>query len=357
MRALATRIHLDRQALGRLPFGIPAGVLIALALLGFWRLSRGMTLGPGAIVAYAEELPHSVGPLEGGRLKEITVRLGQPVHAGDVLAQLDPQKLELARERLQAELAQAQAELAAQEDLQGAQLQRGQIQAVRAHAAEERARAELQELTRQVDRLAALRTENLVHASALEEARRRQQAVAADLAARPGGTARELELMGLRPRPQTDQSTRLDERLAPFRAALRVKEAALHQTEYALRELTLRAPVDGTVGAILQRPGDVLAAGAPVVTLVTARAGHVVAFVPERQVGRVAAGSPVQLRRIGALGSALRGHVTELAPMLEEVPLRARPAPAVSLWARRVVITLDQPASLLPGEAFRVSAR
>ena len=96
---------------------LPAGLFIGLALLGFWVLSRGMTLGSGSIIGYAEEQPHAVGPLQPGRLKEVRVTLGQAVKAGEVLAILDSRPLELKRARLQAELAQAKAQLLADKPL------------------------------------------------------------------------------------------------------------------------------------------------------------------------------------------------------------------------------------------------
>lgn len=335
---------------------LPAGVLVVAALGGFWVLTGGMTRGPGTITGYAEERVHSVGSLQAGRIQAVSVQLGQAVRAGEVVALLDTRPLELQREQLRAELAQAQAELVAGQDIQSALLQRGQLQAVRVHAVEERERAELRELDQQVKRLEKLGAAHLIRASEVEEARRRQRAVAADLEARLVGSARELEQMGLRPRAQADQAERLQQRIAPLQAALRVKEAALHQIELALAEMTLRAPVDGTIGAILQQPGDVVSVGAPVLSVITMRPGYVVAFVPERRIAGITAGSAVKLRRIGILTSALSGHVAELAPMVEEVPARVRPSPTVPTWARRVVIKLDEPAQLLPGEAFRVSA-
>ena len=342
-----------RFLLGKIPAWLP----VLLALGGFWYLSRGMLLGGGNLTAYAEEQHHNVGPLQSGWLKSVSVQLGQEVKAGDVIAQLESKPLELQRERLQAELAQAKAMLLAQEDTQSSQLQRSQLQAVRAHAVEERSRAELRELNQQLKRLNALKAQQLVRASDVEAAQRRQRAMAAELAARPAGTPRELELMGLRPRPLTDQNDRLEERLGPYRAAVTVSESALREIEYAIAELTLRAPVDGTVGAILQRAGDVLTAGAPVVTLVTARPGTLVAYAQERQMGTLVPGSTVNLRRPGLFTPLLRGRVIELAPLIEEFPLRARPSPAAPMWGRRIVIQLEKPMPLIPGETFRVGTR
>lgn len=336
---------------------LPSLLLVLVAAAGFWVLSRGMTLGAGAVVGYAEDQLHSVGPVKAGRLQTVPVRLGQEVKAGQVLAQLDTRALELQRERLRAQLAQAKAVVVAEHDVQNTLLLLNQIQAVSTHIDETRARAELRELDLQVKRLQWLGTRRLVRESDLEEARRRQHSLAADLAARPTGTTSELALIGRRPRSTDEQAQRLAERLAPYRAAVVVSENALRELEHAIAELTLRAPVDGTIAAILQRPGDALGAGTPVVTVVTTRRGHLVAYVPERQLHSLRVGTPVSVRRSGAFVAALKGHVTELAPMVEEFPPRARTSATVPAWGRRVVIVLDDLAPLIPGEAFRVSAR
>lgn len=335
----------------------PAALPVLLALGGFWVLSPDLAGGRGAFTGYAEEQLHPVAPLQVGRLKSVPVQLGMPVHAGDVVAVLDARPLELQRAELLTELAQAEAQLVAAQDVQRAGLQRGQLQAVRTHAIEERSRAELRELNVQVKRLRQLSAAHLVRQSELEAALVKQQAVEADLRSRPTGTPRELQLMGLQPRPQSDQLERLEDRLAPYRAALQVKQAALHQVEYAIGEMTLRAPVDGMIDTILLWPGAMVTPATPVLNIVAMRPGRIVAFVPERQVHGVRVGGRVKVRRIGRLLGALPGRLTALAPIVEEVPPRARVSPTAPLWARRVLIELDTPVQLLPGEAFHVGLR
>jgi hypothetical protein len=43
-----------------------------------------------------------------------------------------------------------------------------------------------------------------------------------------------------------------------------------------------------------------------------------------------------------------------LGPIVDQVPLRCRPDPRVPAWGRDVVIALERPAALLPGQAFDV---
>lgn len=342
-----------RSLIGR----IPAWLLVAMAGAGFWVLSRGMTLGPGTAVGYVEEQVYSVSPLQAGRIKELRISLGQAVKAGDILVQLDTRQLDLRKQKVQAELQQAKAQLLAEQDLQAAQLARGQLQAVRANADVQRMRAELREVDQSVKRLSNLTTQRLVRADEVEAARKQQKALAAELSARPHASNKDMEQMGLRPRPLSEQQRRLEQRLGPQQVAIAVHEAELAQIDYEISELTLRAPVDGLVGVILHRVGDVVSAGMPVITLVTSRPGHIVTYVPERQIRNYPPGAVVSLRKIGVAVAAMRAHVVELAPMVEEVPVRARPTPSVPMWGRRIVVKLDDPVPLLPGDAFRVSTR
>lgn len=344
-----------REVLQKVLRHTPSGLLVLAALLGFAYLTRGTSHSRGAFTAYAEAQVHMVAPMLAGRLKAVHVQLGQRVKQGDVIALMDDRAVLLQRERVTALLQQARAQLEAERDLQDASLQRGQLQAVRSRAAQERSRAELRELDKQVARLDALTQDHLVKASELEAARRRQQAVAADLEARSLGTIREEEQMGLRPRTKAEQQHRLALRLAPFEAAVRAQEAALRELDQTIAEHTLKAPVDGIVGEILHRPGDTLPAATVIVNLVRARPGHVIAYLPERHVGGVAVGQLATLRKFGQLQGTQRGKVAELAPIIDEVPPRARQAPTVPQWARRVVIVLSQETPLLPGEAFHVT--
>lgn len=334
-----------------------SALLIIGAVAGFWLLSNGMSVGPAGITGYADERVHQIGPLQAGRLKTLRVILGQAVRAGDIVAELDPRPFELERDRLDARLKQAEAQLKAQLDIERANLQRNQLQAVRMHVGEERTRAELRELNKQVDRLESLQVEQLVRASDVESARQRQRTLAADLATRPTGSNRSLATMGLRPRPAAEQDARLQERLAPYRAALAVEEAALREVQHTLSELVLRAPVDGRVSAILQQPGDVLSAGMPVVMLSAPRPGFVIGYVPERQSRRVDNGRRVRLRRIGTLSGTLNGQIIEIAPALEPAPPRLSGKLGLPLYVRRIVVRLDDSTPLLPGETFHIALR
>jgi len=124
--------------------------------------------------------------------------------------------------------------------------------------------------------------------------------------------------------------------------------------ELLLEDRTLRAPSDGVVARTLASPGDVLAAAAEVLTVTAPPRGLVTAWVHEKLAADVRVGQAVSVQRVGALGGRLAGHVAQLSPRVEEMPDRLRAAPHIPVWGRRMVVKLDAPAELLPGEAFDV---
>lgn len=336
---------------------IPKWLLVVLSLLGFYYFSHGFSVGPGTAIGYAEEIIHQVGPLQAGRIKELRVSLGQQVKAGEIVALMDARPLELQRATLLAELARLQADLVAEEDLQASLLQRGQIQAVRAYSDVQRMRAEMREYEKQLSRLKKLQKQKLVRADEVENAQRQKSSLSANLSSRPSGNLRDQELMGLRPRPKSDQERRLQDRLGPFRSAIAVKEAELSQLQHSLSELILRAPVDGIVGPILQRQGDVIAAATPILQIITGRPDYLLAFVPERQIARYPKNGLVELRKPGLVGKVWFARIVELGPQVEEVPLRSRPTHNVPSFGRRIVLKLETAHELIPGESFRVNPR
>lgn len=348
-----------RGRIGRLPKSIggrlPAVLVVAAAGVGFVSLVPGGSTASLSTRGYAEAIDRPVAALRAGRLASLRVRVGQHVRAGQVLAALDPRELDARRERLNAEMGQLEARLLAERNVQDLDVMRGELLALRVRASEREDRAELRELTTQMNRLDGLASQQLVRATEVEDARRKREALAARVAtydkALENGQAG-LGEKGVRGAP--GHAVAVATRLAPFREALKVQEAELHEIKIQLADLTLRAPADGTVSSILHRPGDVVPAAQPVLTVVTSRPGVVVATVPERAAGGIDVGTAARVRRPGLWTAWSDGRVIEVAPEMEEIPIRARPSPGVPAWGRRVVIEVASVEPLLPGETFHV---
>jgi RND family efflux transporter MFP subunit len=98
-------------------------------------------------------------------------------------------------------------------------------------------------------------------------------------------------------------------RLREARLALRTAELELREAEYQLERRTIHAPFAGWVGLIDVAIGDRLSASDEVATL-TDRSEILIDFrVPERAVGLVEPGMPLEARPLGISGPPLSGEV------------------------------------------------
>jgi len=78
-------------------------------------------------------------------------------------------------------------------------------------------------------------------------------------------------------------------------SAVSAAMAQLDQARANLRDLTIRAPFTGTVLTRTAEPGEVLAAGTPVVTLLNLQKVYLRGFVPEGQIAKVKLGQSARI--------------------------------------------------------------
>lgn len=340
------------SALGRFP---ATPFLAIAAAFGFFHVHQGHIGGAASAVAYAEAIHHQVGPTAPGRIAEVRVQVGQVVKAGEPMIVMDDRALQLSKIRAVTQLAKLRAdELAATLD-EESKVTRSELWVLKAKADEQSDRAELEEVARQMERLGGLLERQMVPAAEAESAREKLRMLEARVETydKAIGSGRAGFDRGLGSGHKKSVETRLE----PYRQAVLVQQAAIKQLDQQLDELTIRAPVDGVVSALVHRHGDVVAAAAEVVSLVTSRPGTVTVIVPESSAARVTLGEAAELRRDKLLARPLAGRVVELSPEVEEIPLRARPSPSIAAWGRRATIEISGGEPILPGEAFHVAFR
>ena len=96
--------------------------------------------------------------------------------------------------------------------------------------------------------------------------------------------------------------------------------------EVQLERLTLRAPLTGVVLKRLARQGEVVAAGAPVLTVARLDELTLTVYVPEAELGRVAVGQAVEARADAFPGRAFPGQVQSIASRAEFTPRNVQTA-------------------------------
>lgn len=238
--------------------------------------------------AYLHQARISVAPTIGGRVVSVNVHELQPVKAGDVLFQVDPQPFELA-------VTQAEAAVNA------ARIQVEQMKAALAQAeaqaalADDEAQYQQDELTRQE----ALSGKGVTSTSALDETRHtsRQAREKAEVAKLTADAAR--AALGGDPSAATDDHP-----------AVRAALAELDRARYNLSVTSVTAPADGVIyQAASFHEGVMLAAGQPVFALVETGDVWVDANFKETQLVDISRGQKAEIVFDATPGKTFTGTV------------------------------------------------
>ncbi len=255
---------------------------------------------PNEVQGYVEgEFVYVASP-QAGRLDELNVERGTQVKAGDPLFRLESEPEKAARDEAQRRLDQARANL---EDLKKGK-RPTEIESIEAQLrqAQDAATLSQEEFSRQEKLFASGATtqQNLDRARAVrDQDRRRVAQLEADLK-----TAR----LGSR----SDQ-------IAAAEANVQALEAALAKADWALSQKRQTAPQAGLVFDTVYRPGEWVAAGRPVVSLLPPQNIKVRAFVPETRVSSLRPGDRVQVTGDG-VPEPLVGTISFISPQVEYTP-------------------------------------
>jgi HlyD family secretion protein len=363
---------------------VAAILLIASYLLGWFRNNRTSEISFSGNLEFTEVEISFKFP---GLLAEMNVREGDPVRRGTVLAKLDQTQLLHQRDRVKAALASARvrsAQVATSLDLQ-TELVEGQIEQRRAEvraaqamldellagarsqdleqarAAVTRARVEFQNAEGDWKRAEQLFKDEDISASAYDLAKTRYEATAAALTQ----AEERLALVKEGARRETIEAARAQVERA--QAGLRLSEAGrlelvrLKQEQEArlkdveqieaelgvldtqLRDAVAISPIDGVVLVKSAEPGEVVAAGAAVLSLGDCEHPWVRGYVGESDLGRVKLGAKVRVTTDSHPGKAYWGKVSFLSSEAEFTPKQIQTPEERIKLVYRIKVELPNP--------------
>lgn len=110
------------------------------------------------------------------------------------------------------------------------------------------------------------------------------------------------------------------ERVHEASAAAEAAQARANSLHVNLEDMRLKAPVTGRVLYRLAEPGEVLAAGGKVLTLLDLSNVYMTLFLPTEKVGQVQLGAAARLLLDGLPGQAVPASVTFVAPKAQFTP-------------------------------------
>ncbi len=286
---------------------------------------------------------------------EMLVEEGQPVEAGQIVAQLDNAELQHAVHEARAALALTEADLAqlqsgarvediaaagaalraAQASLTAASADRDRlnkgVQTANVAAAEavlSEAEANLKIAQDTYDRIAVYGTVEEQARAQLAAARQTRDAAQARLSQLLAGADDELKAANARvtlalAQRDAAQAT-LDkaragatlEEIASAEARVEMARAAVERTQVTLDRVTLRAPFAGVIARVLVRAGEFVGPGQPVVVVGDLSRWQIeTEDLSEEDVARVAVGQPVAITFDALPDLSLPGRVTRIAPI------------------------------------------
>ena len=315
-------------------------VVAVLAIVPIAGCRRDAAEGPLRASGYVEATEVRVAPDVGGRVLEIKVDEGDRVAAGALLVRLDTSDTDLAVRRVEAERAQATAQLrllqagARPEDIRQARAQTDSAQAD-VSAAE----SELRAATDDVARFEALLASNAGSRKQRDDAVTRRDVAAARVTAAKDRTRAAGETVA-----RLKSGARREE-LAAAQARIDAVDAQLATLRKSIADASLSAPVGGTVTSRLVDPGETVMPKSPVVVITDLDRAWANVYVDEPVVPRLTLGQPIAL--VTDAGQRIDGKITFISPKAEFTPRNVQTAEERTKLVFRIKVTTDNRQGIL----------
>jgi HlyD family secretion protein len=275
---------------------------LAVAAAAYWfhwlrqpPLPPGFASGNGRI----EATEYDIATKRAGRVVEVRVREGDLVQTGQVLAQIDIEELTAQRLQAEADLARAGA---------------------------------------------AQRTAAAVLAQRESERKLARIDLARSLSLAPGGAVSKQELDRDRMESETAEAAfrAAEEQLHEAESAIAAAAASLQRIQTQIDESTLVSPIRGRVIYRLAEPGEVLAAGGKVVTVLDLADVYMTIFLPSEQAGRVALGAEARMVFDAAPGFVFPARVSFVSPEAQFTPKEVETRTEREKLMFRIKVRLDR---------------
>jgi HlyD family secretion protein len=300
-------------------------VLCAAVLVGWFFLRPR----PAAVVewqGYAEADYVKAGPTQQGLLTAVHVERGDKIAKGAPLFDQDDADDRAAADQIARQLAQAQDQLAnLQTGGKPTEIQQAEANLADSQAARDKTQSDLARNQSLLKSGAATVQVVDQETADLRSANAKVQAMQAALAQMNAPVGREGEI-----RAQT--------------AAVEAARAALAMARWRLEQRHVASPVGGIIADVLARPGETLAAGAPVVSILPPENIFVRFFVPEPALSGVHPGDGVALL-CDACPPDLTATISFIAPQAEFTP------PVIYSESTRGKLVFEAEARPKPSEA------
>ena len=278
-----------------------AVALIAAGIAGWWFFLRPQPPRTIEWQGYADADFVKVGPTQAGLVVAIHVRRGDKVVAGDPLFDQDDANDKAAVEQAQRQLSQARDQLAnLKSGGKPTEIAQAEANLADAQAARDKTQTDL-------NRNRALLKTGAATVQIVDQEEADLRSGDAKVLAAQQALAQLRAPMGR------------DNEIKAQASAVEALEAALAMARWRLDQRHVAAPAGGVIADVLAEPGETLAAGAPVVSLLPPENIYVRFFVPEFDLALIHSGAEVALS-CDSCRPDLTGVISYVAPQAEYTP-------------------------------------
>ncbi len=277
------------------------GAFAAWQVLSRERMPEGFAAGNGRLEAN-EIFVSAKFP---GRIKEVLVKEGETVEAGQVVARMDTEELE-------AQLRQALAQMREAQEAEG--VARAEVATKQSHVAARASEISAKQADYNYASQQYSRSRNLVKTGAVSE-----QEAQLDSSHMLSTRA---QVVGSRANLAAARAEVTGSRALVGRSASTIAAAAAEadRIRAQIKDAVLVAPIRGRIESRLAEPGEVLGAGGRVYSLVDLSDVYMYVFLPERVTGKLALGSEARIVLDAAPQYPIRAKITYISPTAQFTP-------------------------------------
>ncbi|WP_313612929.1 HlyD family efflux transporter periplasmic adaptor subunit [Agrobacterium sp.] len=286
------------------------GVIAVIAIgVGYyaWTVLRGNSLPAGFVASNGriEAVEIDISTKTAGRLKDLMVREGEFVKAGQALAQMDTAQLEASKRQAEAQLRRAQISV----DTAHSLVAQREAEKKSALAVIEQRKAQLDSAVKTNARSRQLLSNNTVSQQVVDDSEAAEQGARATLAAAEASLAASDAAINAAKAQVVDAE-----------AAVDAAKAQIDSIETDITDSTLTAPRDGRIQYRIAQPGEVLSSGGRVLNLVDLGDVYMTFFLPTAEAGRTSIGSDVRLVLDAAPQLTIPAQVSFVADVAQFTP-------------------------------------
>ena len=282
-----------------------AFVFIGIAGGGWWWYHSAQLVSTddaritGTIVSVSPKIP--------GRISQVLVKEGEQVKAGQIIAKIDARDATVQRKQAEAALSVAKANY--DQAIAGSrpqEIQQASAGVGQAQAGVEQARASLNNAGKNYDRMVQLYADGAVSAAL------RDSAEAAYLVAKEGMNATEQATNGASQKLDLTVAGSREEAIRAASGLVKQAEATLEAIDLANEYTNIASPVEGIVALKSVNPGEVVAAGQTLFSIVDNKDVWVSARIEETKIGKIRIGQKVDYTIDGYPGHLFSGAVYDV---------------------------------------------